>query len=82
MSNQRGGKWKPAALDNGTTDMRLRNFFKTCVRALEDEPDSQFYFEQIVDHINQGGSIMTDDLVAVRRILGVQLFLSFWCFTF
>jgi hypothetical protein len=38
---------------------------------LEDEPDSQFYFEQIVDHINQGGSIMTDDLVAVRRILGV-----------
>lgn len=71
MSNQRVGKWKPAALDNGTTDMRLRNFFKTCIRALEDEPDSQFYFEQIVDHINQGGSIMTDDLVAVRRILGV-----------
>lgn len=71
MSNQRAGKTHKAAANDGMQDMKIRNFFKTCVRALEDEPDSQFYFEQVVDHINQGGSIMTDDLVAVRRILGV-----------
>jgi hypothetical protein len=71
MSNQRAGKTHKAAANDGLQDMKIRNFFKTCVRVLEDEPDSQFYFEQVVDHINQGGSIMTDDLVAVRRILGV-----------
>ena len=71
MSNQRAGKTHKAAANDGMQDMKIRNFFKTCVRVLEDEPDIQFYFEQIVDHINQGGSIMTDDTVAVRRILGV-----------
>ena len=71
MSNQRAGKTHKAAANDGLQDMKIRNFFKTCVRVLEDEPDSQFYFEQVVDHINQGGSTMTDDLVAVRRILGV-----------
>ena len=71
MSNQRAGKTHKAAANDGMQDMKIRNFFKTCVGVLEDEPDAQFYFEQVVDHINQGGSIMTDDLVAVRRILGV-----------
>jgi len=70
MSNQRGGKWKPAALNDGANDMKLRNFFRTCARVVEDESDAQFYFEQIVEHINNGGSISTDDPVAVRRILG------------
>lgn len=70
MSNQRSGKWKPAALNDGMNDMKLRNFFRTCARVVEEESDAQFYFEQIVDHINNGGNISTDDPVAVRRILG------------
>lgn len=70
MSNQRSGKWKPAALDNGMSDMKLRNFFRTAARVLEEEPDAAFYFEQVMEHITKGGSIMTDDPVAVRRILG------------
>lgn len=70
MSNQRVGKWKPAAMSDGTSDMKLRNFFRTATKVLEDEPDCAFYFEQIMEHINGGGSIMTDDPVAVRRILG------------
>ena len=71
MSNQRTGKWKPAALDNGSTDMKLRNFFRTCASVVEADSDAQFYFEQIVEHINNGGSVMIDDPVTVRRILGV-----------
>lgn len=51
-------------------DMKLRNFFRTCARVVEEESDAQFYFEQLVEHINNGGSISTDDPVAVRRILG------------
>lgn len=73
MSNQRAGKTHKAASNDGIQDMKIRNFFKTCVRVLEESGDvgSAFYFEQLVDHINQGGSIMTDDIIAVRRILGV-----------
>lgn len=71
MSNQRTGKWKPAALDNGATDMKLRNFFRCCASVVEPDSDAQFYFEQIVEHINNGGSVMIDDPVTVRRILGV-----------
>jgi hypothetical protein len=71
MSNQRPGKTHHAAASDGMTEMRLRNFFKTAVELLKDEPEAQFYFEQIVDHINNGGSIMTDDPKAVSRILGV-----------
>lgn len=71
MSNQRRGKTHRAALGDGMEAMKMRNFFRACARALEDEPDAQFYFQQIVDHINEGGSIMTDDPSSVRRILGV-----------
>lgn len=71
MSNQRGGKWKPAAMrDNGLSDMKLRNFFRIASEIVEDE-ESKFYFEQLVDHITNGGNLTTDDPVAVRRILGV-----------
>ena len=71
MSNQRAGKTHKAALSDGMQDMKMRNFFRTCVEVLDDEPDAQFYFQQIVDHINSGKSIMTDDKSSVRRILGV-----------
>ena len=70
MSNQRSGKWKPAAMSDGLNDMKLRNFFRTCAKVVDEDTDAQFFFEQIVEHINKGGSIMTDDPVAVRRILG------------
>ena len=71
MSNQRAGKRYRAAANDGLQDMKLRNFFRTCAELMEDESDAQFYFEQIVEHMNGGGSVMTDDPVAVRRILGV-----------
>ena len=71
MSNQRNGKWKPAAMSDGNTDMKLRNFFRTCSKVVGEDTDAQFYFEQIMEHINNGGSVMTDDPIAVRRILGV-----------
>jgi hypothetical protein len=71
MSNQRAGKTYRAAANDGLQDMKLRNFFRTAARVCEEDSDAQFYFEQIVEHMNGGGSVMTDDPVAVRRILGV-----------
>lgn len=71
MSNQRSGKTHRAAASDGMNDMKIRNFFRTAASVLKDNSDAQFYFEQVVDHINNGGNIMTDDPVAVRRILGV-----------
>ena len=70
MSNQRRGKTYRAAASDGMQDMKLRNFFRTAANVLESEPDAAFYFEQVMEHITKGGSIMTDDPVAVRRILG------------
>lgn len=71
MSNQRVGKTYRAAANDGLQDMKLRNFFRAAAKVVEDNSDAQFYFEQIVEHINGGGNIMTDDPVTIRRILGV-----------
>jgi hypothetical protein len=71
MSNQRAGKTYRAAANDGLQDMKLRNFFRVAAQVCEDDSDAQFYFEQIVDHMNNGGSVMTDDPTAVRRILGL-----------
>lgn len=71
MSNQRTGKTHRAAANDGMQDMKLRNFFRLAAKVVGDDTDAQFYFEQIVDHINNGGNIMTDDPTAIRRILGV-----------
>lgn len=71
MSNQRAGKTHRAAATDSLTDMKLRNFFRTAAELMDDESDAQFYFEQIVDHINSGGTIMTDDRNSVAKILGV-----------
>jgi|TARA_R110000796_G_scaffold153732_2_gene270323 hypothetical protein len=71
MSNQRMGKTHKAASNDGMADMKLRNFFRTAALVVEPDTDAQFFFEQIVEHINAGGNIMTDDATAVRRILGV-----------
>ena len=69
MSNQRSGKWKPAAMPDGNTDMKLRNFFRTAASVVDEDSDAQFYFEQIVEHINNGGNLYSDDPIAIRRIL-------------
>ena len=71
MSNQRSGKTHKAAANDGMQDMKLRNFFRTAAQLMEDESDAQFYFEQLVEHINAGGNVMSDDPTTVRRILGV-----------
>ena len=71
MSNQRAGKTHKAAASDSMTDMKLRNFFRTAASVVGEDTDAQFYFEQIVEHINNGGSILTDDRSAVGKILGV-----------
>ena len=71
MSNQRTGKTHRAAANDNMQDMKLRNFFRTAAQVVGDDTDAQFYFEQIVDHMNSGGNVMSDDPVTVRRILGV-----------
>ena len=71
MSNQRAGKTHKAGANDGMGEMKLRNFFKAAANVVGEDTDAQFYFEQIVDHITAGGNIMTDDPVAIRRILGV-----------
>ena len=50
--------------------MKLRNFFRTAASVVDEDSDAQFYFEQIVEHINNGGNLYSDDPIAIRRILG------------
>jgi hypothetical protein len=71
MSNQRAGKTHRAAANDGMNEMKLRNFFRAAASVMEDGSDAQFYFEQVVDHINNGGNLNTDDPKAIGRILGV-----------
>ena len=72
--HQRIGKTHSAGPMDGPDriDTRtLTNFFQECFDELDETgDDAAFYFEQLVEHINNGGSISTDDPVAVRRILG------------
>ena len=72
MSNQRGGKWKKASLDSGLSQMKLRNFFRDCKELLEDngEEDAAFYFEQIMDEINEGRTLPGDKR-NVSKVLGL-----------
>ena len=70
MSNQRAGKWKSATLDDGYRDSSVYTFFQKAQQALETkgEEDAAFYFEQVVEHIKQGGNIFSD---RVERVLGL-----------
>lgn len=72
MSNQRGGKWKKAVLDSGLSQMKLRNFFRDCKELLEEngEEDAAFYFEQVMDTINEGKSL-PGDRKDVQKVLGL-----------
>lgn len=71
MSNQRGGKWKPATLnDGGKIDaMVLTTFFKSAKEALErsGKEDAAFYFEQCEDWMREGNSINSN----AAKVLGL-----------
>lgn len=71
MSNQRMAKTHKAAASDGMSEMKLRIFFRKAAELVEQDSDAQFYFEQIVDHINSGGNLNTDDPKAISRILGL-----------
>lgn len=72
MSNQRAGKTHRAGANDSLREMQLRNFFRTCKEMLEqtENEDAAFYFEQVEEHINSGGSVFTDDKQTISRILG------------
>lgn len=70
--NQRPGKTHRAAANDGLGDMKLRNFFRDCAELLNDnnEADSAYYFEQIVELLNQGKSLPADRK-EIGRLLGL-----------
>ena len=71
MSNQRAGKWKTASLRDGS-GMQTVTFFKIAKQILEQygEEDAAFYFEQVEEHLRQGGGLPNDNK-QVGKVLGV-----------
>ena len=71
MSNQRSGKWKPATLRDGD-GMRTVTFFKYAKNVLEEygHEDAAFYFEQVEEHLRDGGKLSSDSS-DVGKVLGV-----------
>jgi len=59
MSNQRGGKWKPASLsgaDGSRIDIRnIIEFMESSANALERDgkEDTSFYFQQVADFLRE-----------------------------
>jgi len=72
MSNQRSGKTYRAAPDGNMDAMKMRVFFRTAAEVLNEDGqgDAAFYFEQLVDHINEGGSLPQSQK-DVARVLGL-----------
>ena len=71
MSNQRSGNtYRAAANDNSGMGTLL--FFKSAVEALNEAgyEDPAFYFEQVVDHLRDGGSLPKDKREA-EKVLGL-----------
>jgi len=71
MSNQRSAKtYRAAANDNSGMGTVL--FFKYATKALTESgyEDPAFYFEQIVDHLRDGGSLPTNQR-EVEKVLGL-----------
>ena len=70
MSNQRPGKTHAAAAKQHTyQEMRVLDFFRMCAKQLGDT-DAGFYFEQIKDHLEEGGTL-PDNSKDVQRVLGL-----------
>lgn len=75
MSNQRAGKTHAAAArDRVYHEMYMLKFFRACVETLEaaGEPASlaAFYFEQLEEHVQQGGTL-PQDVKDLQRVFGV-----------
>ena len=74
MSNQRSGKWKPAAMNDNVSmtggPMRQLEFFKGCREVLEryGHEEAAFYFEQCESFIREGKDIYH---TAPSKVLGV-----------
>lgn len=71
MSNQRAGKtYSASASDN--SGMGTVNFFKYAKQALESAgyEDAAFYFEQVEDHLRDGGSLPTD-IRNIEKVFGL-----------
>ena len=68
MSNQRPGKKTRPMGDGGL--MKEMLFFKACKEVLAEygHDDAAFYFEQVEEHMRNGGSLSVND---AGRILGV-----------
>ena len=69
--NQRPGKWKTASLRDGS-GMQTVTFFKIAKQLLEQygEEDAAFYFEQVEEHLRDGGKLSSDSS-DVGKVLGV-----------
>lgn len=71
MSNQRSGKYHKAALSDGSSDMRLYNFFKDCKELLEESnDDASGYFETLMDELSAGRSLPSSRR-DISRLLGI-----------
>ena len=70
MSNQRAGKTHRASGAESGADMKTMLFFKACKQVLEEygHEDAAFYFEQLVTHLRDGGTL---DQNKAGNILGV-----------
>jgi hypothetical protein len=71
VSNQRGGKWKPASL-RGDDGMSTVTFFKNAKEVLErsGKEDEAFYFEQMETWLRDGNRLPTDTK-DIAKALGV-----------
>ena len=68
MSNQRPGKLQKPLDRNG--DMQVYKFFKTASKLLskEGKEDEAFYFEQIVDWLQNGKPLPTSEEQIIKAL--------------
>ena len=71
MSNQRKGKYQ-SKTDIPSSEMAVFKFFKEASKQLTDEgkEDEAFYFEQMVDWLQSGKKLPTDEK-GVTKALGI-----------
>jgi hypothetical protein len=72
MSNQRAGKFKPAAMRDGDTNgLALRSFFRRAKELLEEkgDEDAAFYFEQCEEWISNARGPMNEN--SAGKVLGL-----------
>jgi hypothetical protein len=71
MSNQRPGKTHRAAASDNTNDMRMRNFFRTCVELFEDtNSDVAEFCETIMLEYNAGRQLPSNPK-DIQRLFGL-----------